>query len=78
MKKPCDHQEIARGGVGPVEFCRDCQVLHVTLGAVSLRFTPGGFRELCLLLGVGLDRLLHHETEHLSEQSRRELMDGLH
>jgi hypothetical protein len=65
----CSPEPLARGGVGSVEFCRDCQVLHVTLGAVSLRFTPAGFTELCLLLGVALRRLRQHENEDVSEEA---------
>jgi hypothetical protein len=76
MTTACSPKPIARGGVGTVEFCRDCQVVHLSLGSVSIRFTPAGFTELCLLVGVALHHLRQKEGEDLPEESGCE--HGLH
>lgn len=79
MKKSRDLQPMARSGVGTVEFCRDCQVLHVNLGAISIRFTPTGFRELCCTLAIAVNRLaVEAETGHQPEESECKAKEGLH
>lgn len=42
----CQHIPIAHSSAGQVAICAECQVVHVELGHVSLRFTPDTFREI--------------------------------
>jgi hypothetical protein len=78
MTNACSPKPIARGGVGTVEFCRDCQVVHLSLGSASIRFTPAGFKEFCATVGVALHHLLQDDAEQRPEESGCEVKDGLH
>lgn len=56
----CQHLAIARNGAGQVAICPDCNVVHVELACMTLRFTPDSFRCLAALLAsaqVRLDRV---------------------
>jgi hypothetical protein len=53
----CEHTGIASSTIGDVTVCTDCNIVHLTLSHVTLRFTPDAFRCLAELLGVAQGRL---------------------
>lgn len=56
-QQPCNHLTISENPVGDVTICPDCNVLHLTLSHVSLRFTPDAFRAFNELVGAAQARL---------------------
>lgn len=57
MESKCGHETLAQRSIGSVEFCHDCQIFHVNVDAVTLRFKPEGFRELCRMIAMALSRV---------------------
>ena len=57
MANPCGHDTLAETALGNVQFCHDCQVFHVNLRAMTLRFAPGEFSTLCWMLGQAWTRI---------------------
>jgi len=55
--QPCQHLAISESAIGDVSICPDCNVLHLSLSHVSLRFTPDAFRALTELIGAAQARL---------------------
>lgn len=53
----CGHDTLAETGIGNVQFCHDCQVFHLNLRAMTLRFAPGEFSALCWMLGQAWSRV---------------------
>lgn len=45
-----EHEVLASGEVCRVERCPDCDVVHLHLGAVSLRLTSAAFESACATL----------------------------
>lgn len=79
MKRMCALETIAQGGLGTVEFCRDCQVVHVSLQGVTLHFKSAGFRELCLTLAMALNRFdFRQELENSAAEARGCAKEGVH
>ena len=46
MSKPCQHATLSTGALGSVEVCAQCAIVHVAVGAVTLRLTEESFRDL--------------------------------
>lgn len=59
MSLPYHRRLIARGLVAEVEHCADCEILHLHLGAFSLRLKPAVLRDLRDTLSRALDLLPH-------------------
>jgi hypothetical protein len=57
--EPCHQLAIADNNVGHVSLCSGCGQVHLSLGHVSLRFTPEAFRALVDLTGTAQSRLDH-------------------
>jgi hypothetical protein len=55
----CEHTGVAKSPIGDVTVCTDCNIVHLTLAHVTLRFTPESFRCLAELLRVSQGRLDH-------------------
>ena len=51
------HRTLARIGATHIEHCTHCDVLHVSVGPVTLRLERGAARQLRAALGEALDRL---------------------
>lgn len=47
---PCQHQPVANSPLGAITVCPDCQVVHLAIGHVTMRFTVDAFRDLGQLL----------------------------
>jgi hypothetical protein len=79
MKRMCALETMAQGGLGTVEFCRDCQVVHVSLEGVTLHFKPAGFREFCLTLAMALNRFdFRQELENSGAEAQARAKEGVH
>ena len=53
----CQHIAVARNGAGHVAICPDCNVVHVELDCMTLRFTPETFSRIAELLASAQARL---------------------
>ena len=53
----CQHISIARNDAGRITICPDCNVVHVDLDYMTLRFTPETFRGIAELLASAQARL---------------------
>ncbi|WP_426190070.1 hypothetical protein [Massilia sp. DWR3-1-1] len=49
----CQHVGVARNGAGRITVCCECNVVHVELDCLTLRFTPASFRAVAQLLAHG-------------------------
>lgn len=76
MKEKCTNETLAQRGIGTVDICQDCQIVHVNIDAVSVRFKPDGFREFCRLMAMALHRLQSQPRLENGEPSG--IKDGLH
>jgi len=47
---PCTRTRLSATGVGNVDAC-SCGMIHVNVGATTLRFTPSSFHSLAALIG---------------------------
>jgi hypothetical protein len=56
---PCQHVEIAHSNVGEVMICADCNVVHISLQHMSLRFEVEAFRSLAYMLGNAQMKINH-------------------
>lgn len=56
---PCQHFEIAYSSVGEVMICPDCNVVHVSLQNMSLRFELEAFRSLAQMLDQAQGKIDH-------------------
>lgn len=57
-----------------VQFCRECEIVHVEVGPVTLRLRPGALDTLAEVLIRASARMHHAEPE--AETSRLELVSG--
>ncbi|MBX3662053.1 MAG: hypothetical protein KF804_06375 [Burkholderiales bacterium] len=57
MSPTYNRRLIARGLVAEVEYCSDCEVLHLHLGAFSLRLKPAVLHDLRDTLSRALENL---------------------
>jgi len=48
---------LVRRPVCQIEHCRSCDVLHLTIGPVTLRLEPGAARQIAHALAEALERL---------------------
>lgn len=53
----CQHIAVARNGAGRISICPECNVVHVELEYMTLRFRPETFRGIAELLGSAQARL---------------------
>ncbi len=49
-KKPCIHETLGANESGRVQICRDCNVVHLQMQNMSLRFEPQQFAQLASLV----------------------------
>ena len=52
----CERTTLSESSVVLVEACT-CGIIHLTLGAISLRFHPEAARSLCLTLNDALEKV---------------------
>lgn len=76
MKEKCTNETLAQRGIGTVDICQQCQIVHVNIDAVSMRFKPEGFREFCRLMAMALHRLQSQPRPESGAVSS--MKDGLH
>ncbi|MBX3665815.1 MAG: hypothetical protein KF834_09015 [Burkholderiales bacterium] len=57
MHAPYHRKIIARGPVAEVEHCADCEIIHLHLGAFTLRLKPAVLHELRDTLSRALENL---------------------
>jgi hypothetical protein len=62
MHSPYHRKIIARGLVAEIEHCEDCEILHLHLGAFTLRLKPAVLCELRDTLSRALENLPACET----------------
>jgi hypothetical protein len=56
-----------------VSFCRDCEIVHVEVGPVTLRLRPGALDTLAEVLTSASTRLHHAEPEAETVRITRDL-----
>lgn len=79
MTIQCGHETLAETGLGNVQFCHDCQVFHLNLRAMTLRFAASEFSALCWMLGEAWARVrLEPRGEAASAAPERRGPDGVH
>ncbi len=61
----CERRTLSQSSVTLVEACA-CGIIHITLGAISLRFHPEAARSLCLTLNEALEQVGAIEETQLS------------
>jgi hypothetical protein len=49
----CQHVAVARNGAGRITVCCECNVVHVELDCLTLRFSPASFRAVAQLMAHG-------------------------
>jgi hypothetical protein len=49
----CQHVAVARSEAGRITVCCECNVVHVELETMTLRFSPASFRAVAHLLATG-------------------------
>lgn len=63
---PCTRRTLAAGDFARIEQC-NCGAIHVTIGAVTLRLTPGALGPLAETLGDAVNALaLEHARTTLT------------
>lgn len=65
---PCQRTRLAEGSVASVDLC-DCGVLHVNLGAISVRLCPRALADL-------ISTLSHAVAAHTTQKSPEQLSLG--
>ena len=61
----CERRTLSQSSAAQIEACA-CGIIHITLGAVTLRFHPEAARSLCLTLNEALAQIGALEEAHLS------------
>lgn len=51
------HTPLAFNRACQIEFCTECEVMHVTVGPVTLRLQPSVGHQLCRALVEALERM---------------------
>ncbi|MCA9649819.1 MAG: hypothetical protein KC501_07920 [Myxococcales bacterium] len=51
------HQSLAHNRTCQIEYCPECEVMHLTIGPVTLRLQPSAGHQLCSALVEALERL---------------------
>ncbi len=49
-KAPCTRNRLSTAGIGNVDAC-SCGMIHVNIGATTLRFTQSAFNALAAMIG---------------------------
>lgn len=65
MNSPCRRKIIARGLVAEIEHCADCEIMHLHIGAFTLRLKPAVLHDLRDTLSRALEKLPpaeHHDA----------------
>jgi len=57
MHPPCHRKIIARGLVAEIEHCADCEIMHLHIGAFTLRLKPAVLHDLRDTLSRALENL---------------------
>ena len=57
-KKPCNHEILGVNESGRVQICRDCDVVHLHLQNMSLRFDSTQFAQLALLIAQSSKKMI--------------------
>lgn len=65
----CQHVAVARSGAGRITVCCECNVVHVELEYMTLRFSPASFRAVAHLLAAGEATLEKARQESLAIDS---------
>ncbi|MDC9724607.1 MAG: hypothetical protein PSN44_01635 [Gammaproteobacteria bacterium] len=50
---PCQPETILSASTCDIQYCSDCGMIHLIMGAMSLRLSTGHFQELAKDLGKG-------------------------
>lgn len=77
----CRRLILAKGVMCDVEFCPQCQLFHLNIGAMSLRLPPTALRDLCDTVGQALaayHRAVATQSANEAEGARAPGVDGLH
>jgi hypothetical protein len=53
----CEMLTLHQSSHSEVQFCRECRLLHVSVGPITLRFTPEQYQSLARGLGQALTQL---------------------
>lgn len=67
--KPCRRTRLAQCTFASIERC-ECSMLHLNIGAVTLRLEPGAFEALATMLHSALARHLAGEGSEAPELAR--------
>jgi hypothetical protein len=52
--RPIKRHLLAQGLVAQVEYCEDCDVFHLNVESLTVRFRPTALRDLCDTLSTAL------------------------
>lgn len=53
-RRPCEHFVLARGVVAQIEYCASCEVFHLAIDSMSIRFRATALRDLRDTLSAAL------------------------
>jgi hypothetical protein len=65
----CQHVAVASSGAGRITVCCECNVAHVELEYMTLRFSPASFRAVAHLLATGEATLEQARQQSLGQDS---------
>lgn len=57
---PCKPETLLHAPTCEIQYCSDCEMIHLTLGSMTLRIPTEHFKELTQDLGKGLVQLKAH------------------
>lgn len=63
----CFHAPLAKNAMGKMDYCAECGVVTLHIGAISLRFDPESAETVCALLLDGIMAL----NEKIATERRR-------
>lgn len=73
---PCTRNRLSTTGIGNVDAC-SCGMVHLNLGATTLRFTPSAFRTLAAMIGHAATEQSAADPLQAADQTRVQLGERL-
>ena len=73
--RPCSRTRLATSAMVTIEAC-SCAMVHLNIGATTMRFTPGAFAGLSALIGEAVAELARRGTDEASALRRGRPLRG--